>query len=345
MSTPYALERFLVFTAGKARYALPAARVREALLLPRLTALDETPPWVLGAFDLHGELAPMISIERCLGDPTPSASVNDLAIALEVAGHPLAIHARALLSVDRAEPRLPNWPAADESDNVLFERELPIADGAAWLLSPERIRLGARDVIDVADLPDRRLLAFERDLDAAALRRLDDRARWYSRLDMPATAGEREAFWLLRLGRRSFALRARACLGIVRIGALVPVPCTPAQVLGVTAVHGTRVTLLDVRAAVGAAAEDAWQPELAAIVGFNGQRLGICVDGVEQLVRTRPEPESALSAAIPNAADHWMLGAIRDCERTLPIIHTDTLLSSLGLLSGERTAGGEMQHA
>jgi purine-binding chemotaxis protein CheW len=342
MSTPNASERFLVFTAGDVRYALPEARVREALRLPRLTALDETPPWVLGAFDLHGELTPLISIERCLEGTRPAASANDLAIALEVAGHPLAIHAQGLLSVDRAEPRSPIWPAADETGSALLEKELQIGGGTAWLLSPERIRVGTRQNIDVADLPDGRLLAFERGLDAAALGCLDDRARWYSRLDMPGIAGEREAFWLLRLGGRSFALRRRDCLGVVRIGSAVPVPCTPAHVLGVTAVHGTRVTLLDVRTALGAAAEDAWQPGLAAIVGFDGQRVGIGVDAVEQLVCARPEPASALPAATPGAAQHWTLGALRDCQRTLPIIQTDALLSDLGLLRDERTAGGEM---
>jgi chemotaxis signal transduction protein len=171
-------DRFLVFTEGEVRYALELNEVRESLRLPRLTVLEETAPWVVGAFDLRGELVPVVSPATCLRQPVPAAAVSDLVIVADAGGHPLGLHASDVLGLKPARS-LPT-PLA-ETDDAATTAPLPcaevtFADGTAWVLKPERIRIHARDAAEVADLPDGRIRDFEQGISPSDLATLDRRA-------------------------------------------------------------------------------------------------------------------------------------------------------------------------
>lgn len=190
-------ERFLVFTLGQGVYALPAGAVRDCLSLPRLTPLDETAPWVIGAFDLHGELTPVISLDVYRGGLLPPAGMGDLVIVTTVSGHPLALHAEDVLGVEREASPPPLYadatagvetPAAARlgSEPALAPLEISLLGGPARVVLPERLPLAAADVSHPETTPkvepEQRLRAFERTLAASALAALEARAARYSGL-------------------------------------------------------------------------------------------------------------------------------------------------------------------
>lgn len=169
----------VVFTLGERTYAVASAVVRDCLSLPRLTPLDDTPDYLMGAFDLRGELVPVVSPSRLGGEHLKLASSGDLVVVLDVLAFPLALHADAVLGVERVREALSTkvatiWPA--------IQGQIELCGGRAWLINPLAIRLVAR-VTERSWLgADARLAAFEGALDADGLALLELRAERYRHL-------------------------------------------------------------------------------------------------------------------------------------------------------------------
>jgi hypothetical protein len=123
--------------------------------LPRLTPLEQTAPWVLGAFDLRGELVPVISIELLLGRRRPVASPADLVLVGRAAGFPLGVHTSGLVCIEAAAA------GGTVRGDVLDLNDIRLTDAGTG-----------------ADA-EARLADFERRLSEQALQRLEQRARRY----------------------------------------------------------------------------------------------------------------------------------------------------------------------
>lgn len=187
MTAAIRAERFLVFTVGAGTYAIAAERVRACVSLPRLTPLDDTAPWVVGAFDLHGELAPVVSVPALLGMAVPAAGRGDLVIVTAVDGHPVGIHADAVLGIEPALSIGTARRGRPATAQGAVEREVMLFGGRARVLNPARLTLAAEPDQAVAPA-DTRLATFERDLDGDGLAALEWRAYRYSGL-VSATEG------------------------------------------------------------------------------------------------------------------------------------------------------------
>jgi|GEM_PF-2026620 len=302
---------FLVFSERGLRYALPAGGIREALRLPRLTALEETAPWVLGAFELRGELVPLLSPALCLRHPPiPAAQLSDVAVVADCDGHPLAFHADEITTLSPAR-RVLSIPTDASGNGNLIAYEIALDDGIARVLDPRRLRLHALDAAEVSDLPDGRLNSFEQTLDDRALQQLSARAAQYSLAPGASSKDSKETFVLLGIGGETLAAPAADCLELVRIGALVPVPGTPAQILGFGALRGEIITVVDVRSALGFATAGLWEPPLMVIIRFREHLTGIAVDAAFAIHRTRLGPCEELPLTLRTIGEHWLRGAIR----------------------------------
>jgi hypothetical protein len=173
MSTTTQLEHYLVLMLNGATFAVPATRVQQCLSLPRLTALDDTAPWVVGAFDLHGDLMPVISLDVYLNGVMSAAQRGDLVVALKVSGHPVGLRADGVLGVEPAAPAV-----GVSAATVKFT----LPGGDAWLVAPEHLSLSASDAGCEEPRAEERLRTFERALSATDLQVMEARAMRYSGL-------------------------------------------------------------------------------------------------------------------------------------------------------------------
>ncbi len=57
-------DRFVLFSLGAARYAVPITQVMEVASLPALTPVPHTPDWLLGVTNLRGEILSVIDLGR-----------------------------------------------------------------------------------------------------------------------------------------------------------------------------------------------------------------------------------------------------------------------------------------
>lgn len=79
---PATEERYIVFSLGRARYAVPIGAVIEVGSVPPVTPVPHLPPWVLGVTNLRGEILSVLDLATFLGTPSevPAASGRMLVV-------------------------------------------------------------------------------------------------------------------------------------------------------------------------------------------------------------------------------------------------------------------------
>lgn len=171
--------RALVHTGRGVRSSI-AERIDTCVGLPRLTPLEQTAPWVLGAFDLRGDLVPVIGLGMLHGEPIPRAAATDLVLIVLAGGFPLALHSARPV---RIEP----IPPSDTLSGPGLAQAEQQSPGGLGCIELSRLPLAARNTAGHADA-ERRLAQFERRLCAQALIELEQRARRYGDFAGPSPA-------------------------------------------------------------------------------------------------------------------------------------------------------------
>jgi purine-binding chemotaxis protein CheW len=70
-------ERYLVFSLGSERYALPLLAVKEVIAVPEFTSIPFTPSHFLGMMNLRGQVISVIDLRLKFGmKPQPSAETS-----------------------------------------------------------------------------------------------------------------------------------------------------------------------------------------------------------------------------------------------------------------------------
>lgn len=64
--------RFLSFSLGTAKYAIPLLGVKEVIAMPEVKSIPQTPPYFLGIINLRGSIIPIIDLRRRLSIATNS---------------------------------------------------------------------------------------------------------------------------------------------------------------------------------------------------------------------------------------------------------------------------------
>lgn len=169
-----AIEQCVVFALCAQTYAVAAGRLHTCLSLPRLTPLDETPAYLVGAFDLRGELTPVVNLAVLSGSELQPAAIGDLLIVVDAGGYPLALHADTMLGLEPlcAQP----WQRHADAGEA---RQINLSGGRAQLIDPARISLVLETDCLTERSADERLRHFERELDSADLALLETRAERY----------------------------------------------------------------------------------------------------------------------------------------------------------------------
>ncbi|MCI0755990.1 chemotaxis protein CheW [Teichococcus vastitatis] len=140
-------EAYLVLQLGARRCALSCAAVREILPLPRLWRPPGLPRPLAGFLNLSGEAVPVLDLARLFGLSAETADAEAALYRHVILASPGPQGALPGLLVDRVLDLVRVPPAGlrplagDASLNGCAVAELPLADGFAHLLAPERILL------------------------------------------------------------------------------------------------------------------------------------------------------------------------------------------------------------
>jgi purine-binding chemotaxis protein CheW len=139
-----------------------------------------------------------------------------------------------------------------------------------------------------------------------------------------------------QVGGEEFGLDVFSVHEILRWQPVTPVPRAPAFVEGVLDVRGSVVPVVDLRRRFEVAGFEYGEETRIVLVDYAGERLGLVVDSVTEVLRA---PETAISAPpayIRGLAAEFMRGIVRHNGRLIILMDLDRILSS-----EERIALGE----
>jgi purine-binding chemotaxis protein CheW len=131
-----------------------------------------------------------------------------------------------------------------------------------------------------------------------------------------------------RVGGEEFGLDVFSVHEILSYQQPTPMPRAPEFVEGVLDVRGTLVPIVDLRRRFETPEVVYDQETRIVLVDFNGERLGLVVDSVTEVLRA---PETAVSpppAYIRGLAAEFVRGIVRVGERLVVLIDLDRILSS-----------------
>lgn len=143
-----------------------------------------------------------------------------------------------------------------------------------------------------------------------------------------------------RVGPEEFGLDVFAVHEILRYQEPTPVPKAPAFVEGVIDVRGTLVPVVDLRRRFEVKEAPVNDETRIVLVQYGGERLGLVVDAVTEVLRV---PETAVSeppAYIRGLAAEYVRGMVRQEGRLIVLIDIDRILSSQERIALE---GAEME--
>jgi len=131
-----------------------------------------------------------------------------------------------------------------------------------------------------------------------------------------------------RLGADEFGLDVFSVHEILRYAAPTPVPKAPGFVEGVVDVRGTLVPVVDMRRRFELPEAPVNDETRTVLVQYGGERLGLVVDAVTEVMRV---PETAVSeppAYIRGLAAEFVRGIVRLEGRLVVLIDIERILSS-----------------
>lgn len=147
-----------------------------------------------------------------------------------------------------------------------------------------------------------------------------------------------------RLGGEEFGLDVFAVHEILRYQEPTPVPRAPAFVEGVMDVRGTLVPVVDLRRRFELSEVQVGDDTRIVVVEFGGERLGLVVDSVTEVMRV---PETAIQPPpryIRGLAAEYVRGIARMEGRLVVLVDMDRILSSeerIALEQAPLTGGDE----
>jgi purine-binding chemotaxis protein CheW len=97
---------------------------------------------------------------------------------------------------------------------------------------------------------------------------------------------------MTQIAGRRCALHAHDVSSVIEIGAVTPVPRTPAFIAGITAMRSQALTVIDCRIALGLGAGDWPSDHRAAVVAVGGHSYALVVDAIEDIATGELSGES-----------------------------------------------------
>ncbi|BDL41876.1 chemotaxis protein CheW [Methylorubrum sp. GM97] len=264
--------RYLVFTLGSDDFALDAGIVRELLRPPRLTRVPGAPAALAGLTNLHGTALPVLDLRRVVRP------------GLEPATEPTrVVVAEAAEAVGLLVDRVVAFSAGAES----FEEEGPS--------KVRRLTIAAGSgQARVLDLPALVAEAFPRGRAGASAGVRHERVEVANVAD-----AERVALVSFTAAGRSYALPLERVAEVLALPPdVVPVPRAGAAALGVIALRGRVLPLLNLPALLGLAAPLPGSEARIVVARLGGTETGLVVDALGPILRLAPDAVDPVPSAL-----------------------------------------------
>jgi purine-binding chemotaxis protein CheW len=311
-------KHYLVFAYRGAHYLVDSSTVQEIVKLPELLPIEELPSKVVGAFNLRGQIIPVLDLALCFGHAPSRACLSDAVIVIAAGDSRIGIVANEL--IDSACIAQSAIEDARNFHDVLCA-PIHFISGVARLDQSLAMVLNVQALLRCA--PVQTLLAMsgpgmpiEEPIPSFTDVPLQDAEAFRERAHVLAYAPEdsanadTSAFAVIRLDSELFALSLTFVREFVHLRNVWPVPCCPRHIVGSMTICGDILTLVDLRPALGLAPLDTLRE--VAVVHTGTILMGVSATEIVDVVHLTQAAIASLPVAdgknIPYCSGIAMLG-------------------------------------
>jgi purine-binding chemotaxis protein CheW len=341
-STPGTL---LIFDLDDARFGVDATLVRESVWLPKLSPVEEAPPYIVGIFSLRGQIVPVTDLNLRFGRPARPYRITDQIVILELDQLLMGLIVSEVCDVidlsAEAIQAPPIFVVDAPVDTPLVEAQVRVGDDIVMLLDARQVTLlDARQLMhlpqDLAQTETEQMYSAHNFCPQATPEQ-HTIFRTRAKALMEVATEENSAHLSLavvELGGEYFGIELEAIQEFCDIVRPCPIPCCPPHILGAMNLRGNLFTLLDLRAALNLP-RAAQASNKAVIVrastrlgtGQGEQAVGVAVDQVHDVIYLREEELQELPAALREQHAAEIKGTAPYAGRAITVLNLSALLA------------------
>jgi purine-binding chemotaxis protein CheW len=333
----------LIFDLDDARFGVDATLVRESVWLPKLTPVEEAPPYIVGIFSLRGQIVPVTDLNLRFGHPARPYRLSDQIVILELDQYLMGLIVSEVCEVielsAEATQAPPKFVVDAPVDAHLVEAQGQVGDDIVMLLDARQVTLlDARQLMHLPqELAETEQLSPSRHFCPQATPEQHSvfRARAKALMEVASDEeGARLALAVVELGGEYFGIELESVQEFCDIVRPCPIPCCPPHILGAISLRGNLFTLLDLRAALNLPRAPQ-SSDKAVIVrvstrlgtGNGEQTVGVAVDQVHDVIYLREEELQALPAALREHHAAEVRGTAPYAGRMITVLSLSALLA------------------
>jgi purine-binding chemotaxis protein CheW len=328
----------MIFNLDGERFAVDASHVRETVWLPELTPVEEVPPWVIGLFNLRGQIVNVIDLQIRFGHPARHYLLSDQVVVLQLEQQLTGLIVAEVddvveVAADSIQP-LPLHSETHQPPN-LVTGEVRVGENLVAVLDLSRLThvesgsaQAAKPHVSVKPggyfcpqaSPETQSLFHDR---AVALQK--------SGIEYE---GEPLGLAVVELGGEYFGIELAAVQEFCRVVQVSPIPCCPSHILGAISLRGDLLTLIDPSAAFNLPPVG---DNVKAVVGHIGeQAVALAVDEVHDAVYIQAEGLQPPPAFLREQHGSAITGTASYADSMMTVLDLSALLAREEWIVDER---------
>jgi purine-binding chemotaxis protein CheW len=269
--------QLVTFTLDEVEFGLDIDRVQEITPRTNITPVPGSPSFVLGIVNLRGSIIPVLDSRLRFHLPPKAPTAKTRIIILDLAGQPTGLMVDSVSEVVKLDDftlrETPPLVAGVRSDYLAGM--VTAANRLITLINLEKI-LDSKEFGERVKLTEKGGGSgiFTSGATQAVAEQVED--------ELP--------YVTFTLGKESFGINLKMVEEIIELPAVTKVPDAPPYVLGVICLRDQVLPLLDfVQLLHAEPAEQAVKGDMVILLSFGRVKLGIVVDGIQEIIRIREE--------------------------------------------------------
>jgi purine-binding chemotaxis protein CheW len=321
---------YLVFNVMERQYAIDLTVVREMIDLPELTPVEEVPPFIAGVFKLRGNIIPVMDLNLLFGHSLNRYYTTDSVIVTERDGQTAGIIASELHDVVDIPDEEIQTVLARDPENEPIKRfiagEARAGDSIVMVLDYYKL-LEMRGAIDEQGRKQSSALRYFC-TEAKPEERLvfRNRANGYSGTVEYAESTGRVPVVVIGLNGEFFGMEIDPVKEFTDIRGVVPVPDSPAHILGVMNLRGDILTLVDVRGVMHMPAVATGILKKAVVTRHGEDLIGIAVEDVLDLVYIKTGDITKVPLASRKEREGFIRGTARYAGQAMAVLDMEKII-------------------
>ena len=312
--------QLVTFTLDGVEFGLDIDRVQEITPRTEITNVPGSPSFVLGVVNLRGSIIPVLDSRQRFHLPPKAPTVKTRIIVLGLAGQPTGLMVDSVSEV----VKLDDFTLRDTPPLVAGVRSDYLA---GMVTAGNRLitLINLEKILDSSEFGERQLL-----VEVAAGANAFISGATETVIDQ---SEEELPYVTFTLGKESFGINLKMVEEIIERPTVTKVPDAPPYVLGVICLRDQVLPLLDfIQLLQVEPSTSPMQGDMVILLSFGTAKLGIVVDGIQEIIRLREEDILPPPQTLSERESRDLEGVVLRADRMV------SLLKVLDIITGEDQA-------